>query len=86
MGVIVLRWHKPDLERPYRVPAFPWLPIIFCIASVGIAVSAVAESPARSLAGIGLILLGIPLFLFFRSSEHGNRSPEAVISNLMDGT
>jgi len=84
MGVIVLRWRRPGLDRPYRVPGFPLLPIIFCIASVGIAVSAIAGSPGRSLSGIGLILAGIPLFLFFRRLESRRRSTNAVVSDLIE--
>lgn len=84
MGVIVLRWRRPDMKRPYRVPGYPLLPILFSLAGVGIAVSAIAESPVRSLAGIGLILTGVPLFLFFRRSEQQSRGTGAVVSNLME--
>lgn len=84
MGVIVLRWRRPDVKRPYRVPGFPLLPILFSIAAVGIAVSAIAESPVRSLVGVGLILAGVPLFLFFRRSERQSRGTGAVVSNLVE--
>jgi APA family basic amino acid/polyamine antiporter len=73
-GVVVLRWRKPGLDRPYRVPAFPMLPIVFCIAALGIAISAIAESPMRSLLGIGLMLTGIPQFLFFFKRSELRRS------------
>lgn len=83
-GVIVLRWRKPNLERPYRVPGFPLLPVIFSIAAIGIVISAIVESPGRSLAGIGLILAGVPLFLFFRRSARQSPGAKAVVSNLME--
>ncbi len=65
-GVIVLRRRQPGLERPYRVPAFPWLPAAFCVAAVAIILSTVMEDPARALGGIALILVGAPLYLLFR--------------------
>jgi basic amino acid/polyamine antiporter, APA family len=83
-GVIVLRCRKPHLERPYKVPGYPFLPLIFSVAAVGIAVTTIAKSPVRSLAGIALILAGVPLFLFFRRYEPQGPGPEAVISNGME--
>jgi APA family basic amino acid/polyamine antiporter len=72
-GVVVLRRSQPNLNRPYRVPGFPWVPLFFCIASAGIVLSTIIDSPGRSAVGIGLILTGIPLFLLFRrrSRMHG---------------
>ncbi len=65
-GVIVLRMRQPHIERPYRVPMFPWSPLLFCAAALWIAVSTVAKSPQRSLWGLGLILVGVPIFFLFR--------------------
>jgi APA family basic amino acid/polyamine antiporter len=28
VGVVVLRRARPDLERPFRTPGLPWVPII----------------------------------------------------------
>jgi len=81
IGVMVLRRRKLDLERPYRVPGYPFLPLIFSLAAVGIAVTTIAKSPMRSLAGIALILAGVPLFLFFRRYEPHGSGPEVVVSN-----
>ena len=30
VSLFVLRWREPERERPYRVPFYPVLPIIFC--------------------------------------------------------
>ena len=84
IGVMVLRRFKPDLERPYRVPGYPFLPLIFSLAAVGIAVTTIAKSPMRSLGGIALILAGVPLFLFFRRYEPQGPGPEVVVANGME--
>jgi APA family basic amino acid/polyamine antiporter len=65
-AVIVLRKTKPHLNRPFLVPAFPWVPILFCAAAMGIVVSTILKSPTRSLVGIALLMTGVPLFLLFR--------------------
>ncbi len=61
-AVIVLRRKQPDLPRPYRVLGYPWVPLVFIGASAGILVSSLMESPGASLAGIGLTLLGVPVY------------------------
>jgi len=65
-AVIVLRRKQPDLPRPYKVWGYPWIPLAFILASAGILVSSLLESPVESLAGVGLTLLGIPVFLIWK--------------------
>jgi APA family basic amino acid/polyamine antiporter len=65
-GVIVLRRKQPALERPFRVPAFPWLPAFFCLAAFGITVSTIVADPHHALLGIAVILAGLPVYALFR--------------------
>jgi APA family basic amino acid/polyamine antiporter len=78
-GVVVLRWRAPELKRLYRVPLFPLVPVVFCFAALAISVSAIAESPLRSLAGLGLILTGIPFFLFFLRRSHASSAGQDTV-------
>lgn len=64
-GVIVLRIRRPELERPFRVPGYPWLPILFTLAALGITVSAIAASPKHAALGALLVLSGLPLYTLF---------------------
>lgn len=64
-GVIVLRIRQPEIERPFRSPAYPWLPALFSLSALGVTLSAVISSPLHALIGIGLILTGWPIFAFF---------------------
>lgn len=64
-GVIVLRKRQPELERPFRVPGYPWLPALFALAALGITVSAVLSSPMHAVFGCVLVLSGLPLYVFF---------------------
>jgi basic amino acid/polyamine antiporter, APA family len=68
-AVLVLRRTQPQLERPFRVPAYPWLSLLFCAAAIGLVLSTFIERPGSALIGIGLVASGIPVyFLFIRTS------------------
>lgn len=71
VGVIVLRRQQPALERPFRVPGYPWLPGLFGLAALGITVSTIVAGPGNALRGIALILVGVPFYFLFR--RHGAR-------------
>lgn len=66
-GVIVLRFKRPDLERPYRVPLYPWVPLLFVLASAGMIINNIFEDWYHSLIGIAFVLSGLPAYWFFRS-------------------
>lgn len=66
-GVIVLRRTRPDLVRPYRTPLYPLVPIVFVVAAVALIAGALVEHPLTTLAGMGLTLLGIPVYLVWRT-------------------
>jgi APA family basic amino acid/polyamine antiporter len=36
LAVIVLRWRRPELDRPYRVPIYPIPPLVFLAASLSV--------------------------------------------------
>jgi len=65
-AVVVLRLKQPGLPRPFRVPGFPWLPVIFSVAAVGITVSTIVSDPRHAVLGIALILAGLPVYALFR--------------------
>ncbi len=68
-GVFVLRWRKPDLPRSFCVPGFPWPPLFFILAALGITCSTCITEPVHAALGIGMILAGVPLYLVFRALE-----------------
>jgi APA family basic amino acid/polyamine antiporter len=63
-AVLRLRKSRPDLARPYRVAAYPWLPLAFVLcAAVGIA-SAWISAPKMSLAGTAMLTVGAGLYMW----------------------
>jgi basic amino acid/polyamine antiporter, APA family len=65
-AVLVLRARRPDLRRPVRVWGFPFTPLVFIAASLFIAVSALVTGFWNAMAGLGLILLGVPVYYVWR--------------------
>ncbi|MDZ7615794.1 MAG: amino acid permease [Patescibacteria group bacterium] len=61
-AVYVLRWRRPDLERPFRVPGYPVVPGVFLAVSLFMAVYAFHEWREQSLYSLGSILVGIPVY------------------------
>src|SRR5262249_23603317 len=48
LSLIQLRRKSPELPRPYRVPAYPWLPIAFATISAALLVSTAWSAPRQS--------------------------------------
>ncbi len=71
-AVMVLRRKQPDLRRPYRTWGYPVTPIVFILAALYISVSTLITEPLRALAGLAIIILGIPAFFYWqrRSARH----------------
>jgi APA family basic amino acid/polyamine antiporter len=65
-AVVVLRRKRPELERPFRVPGYPILPVLFILSAAGLTLSVIVADPWRSLAGIAAILTGLPAYWFFQ--------------------
>jgi APA family basic amino acid/polyamine antiporter len=65
-AVIKLRKTEPDLERPYRVPFYPIIPIIAILGGVFILVMTLINQFQLALTGILLTLVGIPFYLYMK--------------------
>jgi amino acid transporter len=61
LALFVLRWRAPELPRPFRVPLYPLLPLVFCASSAWLLYSSVAYTGLGALVGIGVLAAGVPL-------------------------
>jgi APA family basic amino acid/polyamine antiporter len=64
-SVFVLRAKLPNLHRPYRTWGYPYTPLLYLGASLILMGSMLLQHPFESLGGLGLIALGIPVYLWF---------------------
>jgi APA family basic amino acid/polyamine antiporter len=68
-GVMVLRRSQPDLPRPYRTWGYPITPMFFVAAALFICGNTLVGQFRSSIAGLGLILLGVPAFLYWTHND-----------------
>jgi APA family basic amino acid/polyamine antiporter len=66
LAVFVLR-RRHDLERPYRVWGYPVVPAAFVAFAAILLGSTVVSAPGDAALGGGLLLTGVPAYLFFRN-------------------
>ena len=66
IGVIKLRKTQPDLERPYKVPFYPVIPIISICSGLFVVIDqlflAGMKSSMISLGGVIITLIGLPVY------------------------
>lgn len=63
-GVIYLRIKKPELERGYKTFLYPFTPILYLTIGTAFCILLLIYKPDYTLPGLGLILLGLPVYFF----------------------
>jgi APA family basic amino acid/polyamine antiporter len=71
-SVMVLRWKRPELKRPYRLWGYPIVPILFILAHLWIVWGSLTEKPWESLWGVFIVGLGIPAYLLWQNRLKSN--------------
>lgn len=64
--VFVFRRREPQRPRPFRVPAYPWLPAAFVATSAFVIVYILRSNLRNSLGGLLVIALGLPMYAWMR--------------------
>lgn len=65
-GVIVLRRKMPDAPRPFKVPLYPVIPIVFTLFSAFLVFYSISSSPGNAIVGLILLAIGFPLYFVFK--------------------
>ncbi len=65
-GLLILRIREPNLERPFKVPLFPVLPIIYLVLTIWTLVYVAIERPQEVAVSAVLIAVGIAIYLLSR--------------------
>lgn len=66
-AVILLRRRRPDLPRPFRVPFYPVLPLLFCASCLFVLWSSLEYVRLGALVGLGVLAAGGALLLWLRN-------------------
>jgi basic amino acid/polyamine antiporter, APA family len=74
IGIFVLRKTKPNIERPYKAFAYPFLPGLYIIMGSIFCVFLVIFKPLYTLWGLGIVLAGIPVYYITIHNQKKNKS------------
>ena len=75
VALILLRERDPDTPRPFRVPGYPILPILFCgwcaYFVIGTILKDIHKGNVETLIGIGILLIGFPFYFIPQKLRQG---------------
>jgi APA family basic amino acid/polyamine antiporter len=66
VGLFVLRKKRPDAERPYRAFGYPFVPALYVVAALGIALVLLFYRTDTSYPGLLIVLTGVPVYFLWR--------------------
>ena len=74
-AVFVLRRKMRDAERPYKTLGYPIMPVVFVLVAVWLLINTLQTNPVEAGAGLFLIALGTPIYLYYRRSASNIVTP-----------
>ncbi len=69
-GIFILRKKRPDIPRSYKAFGYPVLPMVYILAASIICISLLIYQTKFSLPGLGIMLLGIPIYYLLLKNKH----------------
>jgi len=80
-SLFVLRFRRPDAPRPYKALGYPVLPALYICMAIWICIVLLRYKPQYTWPGLALVLLGIPVYLFWsrRPVQAFAAEPEAKV-------
>jgi len=65
-AIFILRVKKPDIPRPYKAFGYPYIPALYILTTLVIMVILLIYKPNYTFPGLGIVLLGIPVFYLWK--------------------
>jgi APA family basic amino acid/polyamine antiporter len=78
LGTIALR-RSPAYDARFRASGFPAVPVIFALVCLAIVVNQILGDPRESLIGLGLVVLGLPVYYLWRRLHGGHRLSQSLL-------
>jgi len=76
LAIFILRKKRPDIPRPYKAFGYPVIPALYILTTVSIMVILLIYKPNYTFPGLGIVLLGIPVFYLWKKFNKGNKGEE----------
>jgi basic amino acid/polyamine antiporter, APA family len=78
-GLFVLRVKQPDSPRPYKALGYPVLPALYIVMATWICIVLLRYKPQYTWPGLVLVLLGIPVYLFWSRQAAPSASSDSQV-------
>jgi APA family basic amino acid/polyamine antiporter len=62
LAIFILRFKRPDAERPYKAFGYPVIPAMYIFLATSIMIILLIYKPAFTLRGLVIVLIGIPVY------------------------
>lgn len=79
LALFRLRRTRPDAARPYRVWGYPVVPVVFILGASFMVVNTFVSRPVQSLAGLGLLVLGLPVYFWSTGARAGSNTGQTRV-------
>src|SRR5881392_1109287 len=66
LGLFLLRWKRPDAERPYKAFGYPIIPILYIVGAGTILLVLFIYQTATTWPGLLIVISGVPIYLFWK--------------------
>jgi APA family basic amino acid/polyamine antiporter len=61
-GLFILRWKRPNAERPYRAWGYPIVPFLYIVTALAIMLILILYLTQDTWPGLVIVLLGVPVY------------------------
>src|SRR6266436_691817 len=65
-GIFLLRWKRPDAERPYKAFGYPVVPFLYIVGAATILFVLFMYQPATTVPGLYIVLTGVPIYFLWK--------------------
>jgi len=65
-GLFLLRWRRPDMQRPYRALGYPILPLLYLVMAIFLEIQLLRYKPQYTWPGLIIVLLGLPVYAIWK--------------------
>ena len=79
-GLFVLRVKRPEAARPYKALGYPVLPALYIVMAAWICIVLLRYKPQYTWPGLALVVLGIPVYLFWSRRPAGQAEGERSLN------
>jgi len=71
LGMVKLRYTRPDISRPYRAWGYPLTPLVFLSVTLYMMYYLLETRPMQSLAGVAVMIAGLLVYALVSSAQIG---------------